>query len=108
VFKTHRLWYHSTLGSRVIKQKKSSRLHPTNPHDKTKSTRSEFSFALQKNEEGDVSIYSTDLLNWGVFIHVFGNQSTGRIVRAGEPHHVSCICSDLQPSATTASYGGFR
>ena len=55
----------------------------TNPHDKTKPTNLELIFALKETpKKGCLSIVSTDLYR-GVIIPIFGNQSIGRIVRAG-------------------------
>jgi len=59
----------------------------TNPHDKATSTNLEFSFTLTETpKKGSMSINSTGLYR-GVIIPIFGNQSIGRIVRAGGAPH---------------------
>ena len=58
----------------------------TNPHDKTKSNNLELGLTLTETQEkGSPSIYSTDS-HRGVIVPILGNQSIGRIVRAGGTH----------------------
>ena len=80
----------------------------TNPHDKTKSTKLELRFSLTETpRKGSLSIRSTGLYR-GVIIPVVGNESIGRIVKAGGTsrfHHQMPRSRKLSPGGELAGGG---